>query len=451
MARSYKEKPHKNKPGPRRPVSPYIQMLRQEKKQDRRQLTILALFVLVTLILTLVMIKLIIEGTAPDPKLYVVQQGSIKNTYNADALIVRDELPLKSPAGGFLVKNISDGNRVGKGGHIGDVISPRAGDLLENLQEAEKNLSKRQLDLLYEGKFDQGKGAFIQTDQRLVPLVRQVRQIGGSDLQETDRLGLKMEVLVRSRNQDLLSFGNRDEALKELSDKLDAAKEALAPYETAINAPVSGIISYQVSGQNKAVKAEDFLKLDPKKVEEQIKEFKPAGKEPGQEVKEGQEFAFLVQAINQDIHIILDGVSPSRFELDEVYEIVFPDQGISLDDARLIQVKKQDDLLWLSFRSKSQLESLITYRKLPAEIILESDRGLKIPVQALTGRGKDRDKRANVMVLRSGYVYEEPVDILREDGEYAIVSSPLGVEKELEAGSIIILNPDAVKAGTQLE
>ena len=451
MARPYRDKAHSKKPGPRRPVSPYIQMLRQEKKQDRRQLTILTLFVLVTLVLTLVMIKLIIEGTAPSPKLYVVQQGSIKNTYTADALIVRDELPLKSPAGGFLVKNISDGNRVGKGSHIGDVISSQAGDLLENLQEAERNLSKRQLDLLYEGKFDQGKGAFIQTDQRLVPLVRQVREIGGTDLQESDRLSLKMEVLLRSRNQDLLSIGGRDDALRELSEKLDSAKEALAPYETAVNAPVSGIISYQVSGQNKAIKAEDFLKLEPKKVEEEIRAFKPASKEPGQEIKEGQEFAFLVQAINQDIHVILEGVSPSRFEVDRVYEIVFPDQGISLDDARLIQVKQQDDLLWLSFRSKSQLESLITYRKIPAEIILESDKGLKIPVQALVGRKKDQTKRAHVMVLRSGYVYEEAVDILREDGEYAIVSSPLGVEKELETGSIIILNPEAVKAGTQLE
>ena len=169
-----------------------------------------------------------------------------------------------------------------------------------------------------------------------------------------------------------------------------------------------------------------------------------------QMVHSGQEYGILLNAMYQYFAYSIEGYQALDFPLNRNYAIELSDLGLLLDNLDLVRAEDSDGKVVLLFRTSSQLERLISSRLLNSVILMQSDRGLRVPNEALRFNDDTKPRRAQIKIVRSGYVYEEDVDVLRQDDEYAIVVSPVGAEIEVGVGSVIIINPDAVEEGEQL-
>ena len=451
MRKAESETPQRRKRKVKRPVSPQQRLEQQEKRSARKRLLTMSSFVLVTLILTLAMIQMIIRSTAPNPKLFIVQRGTIFNEIYGDALIVRDERILSAPAAGMFQAAANDGEKVRKDAVLGRVLAPAGEDIWDELATINLELSTKQLELIAEGGMAAAETEFTSTDAKLLPLVNQLRMLDAkTDLISGERLADRIQVMIDARNARLLDIDFDDAALEALFERKAKAEEKLASAAKDLKSPESGIISYNPDALAGTLNGENILTKSAAALEQMTGQQNFQHFSPSREVRKGEHIAFLVRDIYQHFVFVLPGQKAVDFPLDRRYALDLADEGISIDNCELIQAKEEDGKLIVILRTESELEPLITQRVVRGRILLESDRGLKIPREALVFDGSGNYAKGTVMLLRSGYIYEESVEVQRMDENYAIISSPIGATYELREGSIIVQNPNAVKAGEQI-
>lgn len=435
----------------RRPLSPQEQRQRQERRGAGRRLVIMGVFVLVTLFLTLAMIQMVIRSTAPEPKLYIVREGSIVSEIFANALLVRNEVLLDSPAAGMFMPAANDGDKVRKDQVLGRVISAQGEDLWEDLSEIDYKISTRQLELMATGQLGRAEIVYESTDDKLLPLVNQIRRGDRVfNLAETDLLAERMQVIVDERNKRLMAVDGGDETLSALFAEKNKAEEKLSALATNLISPVSGLVCYGPDSLTARLNGDSLISKTPEEIKNLMKTLLHPEINSAREVKKAEDIAFVVQDVYQYIAFLLPERQAAEFPLDRRYDIVFPNEGIKVEQAGLELAQADKDNLFLVFKTDKELGPLINQRILHAKILLESDRGLKVPKEALLFPDEHNSSLAHVMLVRSGYVYDEAVEVLKMDEDYAIISSPIGAQHELAMGSIIVQNPAAVTAGEQL-
>lgn len=435
----------------RRPVSPYRQVIEQEARAARRRILIMAGFVLITLFLTLAMINLIVKSTAPEPKLYIVREGSIVSELYTKALVVRNEKLLKAPSSGMFLPSMNDGDKAGKGQQVARVISDDGQELWERLEDTKYKLSTRQLELMAEGSLRSAKNIYESTDDKLLPLINQLRRSEiEHDFITAEQISERMQVLVDDRNNRLMSFDSEDQSLKVLIAEKERAEKALEVYAADLNAPVSGLICYAPDNLAASLDPEQLMAKSAGEIEDLIKKYESEVVGTSRRVDKDETVAFAVEGVYQYLAFVLEGHDASEFPEKRIYTIDFPNEGFSVENCRLQKAEAEGSKLLLLFRSDADLDELIGHRVLNAKILMESDRGLKVPREALTFPDPEDTSKARLMLLKSGYVYDEPVEVKKMDRDYAIITTPIGAQFEIKTGSVIIQNPASVKAGEQL-
>ncbi len=435
----------------RRPLPPQVRVKKQERRSTRRRLIIMALFVLLTLFLTLAMIRLVIRSTAPEPKLYIVREGTIVSELYERALLVRDEVLLDAPAGGTFLPAANDGDKVRKNQVLGRVISPQGEALYQELEEIKYKISTRQLELMAAGELGHAEMIYESTDDKLLPLVNQIRRSARlENLNDTAVLAERMQVIVDERNERLMDYAGDDEVLNALLAEKQNAETRLAGYAVDVKSPLSGLVSYAPDSLTALLNADLLMSKTPKEMESIMKKSADAPVRAVRQVNQAEDIAFIVRDVSQYIAFLLPDMRPGDFPDDRSYEIEFPEEGVRIENARVVFSEADNENLFLLFKSDTELAPLINRRFLNAKILLESERGLKVPKEALRFPDEHNSSSALVMLVRSGYVYEEQVEVLKSDEDYAIIASPIGAHNEVTTGSIIVQNPAAVSAGEQL-
>lgn len=436
----------------KRPQSPYQQLRQKEARGARRRLVVMGAFVLAALFLTLAMIRVIVKSTAPDPKLYIVQEGTIVSQIYGSGIVARDEVLLDSPAAGFFLPLANDGDKVRRHQVLGRIVSSEGESVWDDLEKIKARLSTRRLELMAQGQSGRAESIYESTDDKLLPLVNQLRrQQIESDLAQADQLTARMQVIVEDRNNRLLDVKSGDETLDTLLNEKAAAEDRLKKFSTELEAPVSGLVSYSPDSQTAVLNGQALLAKTPEEVNQLISSMKEETITASRKVKKKEDIAFLVRGVYQYLGFTLQGQKTSDFPLDRPYDVELPDDGILIKGLTLESAKaSSNDLLLLVFKTDQEIESLINRRVVKGKILLESDKGLKVPREALIFPDKNNLSVANVMVVQSGYVYQEQVEVHKLDQDYALVASPVGTKNELVVGSIIVRNPASVKAGEQV-
>lgn len=435
----------------KRPLPPAKQLEQQERRSTGRRLLVMGVFVLVTLFLTLAMIRMIIKSTAPEPKLYIVQEGSIVSEIYDKALLVRNEVVLDSPAAGVLLPNVNDGDKVRKDQVLGRIISSGGEDLWDKLEEIKYRISTRQLELMADGELGRAESLYLSADDKLLPLVNQIRRGGNAySLPEKQLLAERMQIIVNERNERLMDYTGNDEKLLQLFAEKEEAEEELADYAVDLKSPLSGLVSFAPDSLSGEIDAEKIMEMSPAEVKSLMENASDAEADASRKVSASEDVAFLLRDIYQYIVFILPDRQVSEFPLNNLYDIEFPDEGIMAEDAELEYADADKDQLLLVFKTDKELAPLINRRYLNAKINLESERGLKVPKEALIFPEEHNSSFAKLMIVRSGYVYAEQVEVLKMDEKYAIVASPIGAQNELSVGSIVVQNPASAADGEQL-
>ena len=127
---------------------------------------------------------------------------------------------------------------------------------------------------------------------------------------------------------------------------------------------------------------------------------------------------------------------------DNVY-LRFDNTGDELINATIEYISEEDNKRIIVLKIKSNVEELTKYRKINLDVVWWSDKGLKINKEAIryseiTGVSGDTVIVPTVTIKKSSYTQDVFVKIVREAGDFAIITNyedkellNLGVPEEL--------------------
>lgn len=469
-----------------------------DQRKARGSALKMVLFVFFTLTLTVFMIYMILSGTHPQPQLHVIQFERVRETVTSAALLKREEVLLTAPSSGFFRPVAAEGERRSVRGLIGYIVPEAYEDLLHEAEALEREISKRQLELIRDGNHEQILGPYLVWDRQILPLVEQIRyQASEPSLNDIRSFNLAMDSVIHLRSRSLLLENYGDSELESLISEYNRAERALASYSTAITSPEAGHLSYLLDDDMLTMSREDLTTGDTTSSDVtgetglSVQELEGLLEDGNQltlrkaQAEEGDVIARVVTGAWQELHYLLP--ADRHWELGASYSIDVPAEGITIDNCELISSRTADNRVHLIFRTDQQVERLAGREIISTRIESFSQPALRIPIEAVIvdprsqdliqpeltqdaemfigpPRYEDSDKapdssdgnpvsargRTSIYRLESGYVNQIPVEVISETDTFALVRSPEGIAAPLAEGQIIILNPDSSTPGEAL-
>ena len=425
----------------------------QEEKRLRQRFYIMIVFVIIIIILAFAMINIIRSEYKPKPQLYILVPGNLEKNIESKSLVLRDEIQLEASSSGLMAAGVTSGEKIAVNDPVAKIVDLQAEQQREELAEVNEEISERQLELLNDHNLpDDGlvERIYSKYDIQLSEYIKTLQDIANDKLpiDNTAMIQEELSLKLKERSENLNTLDFEDETIINLKNKKANLESYLKDYETPIISKKSGYVSYLIDEYSRKITEEDIDKIDPETILNANIDVHKEKNMLKQNLSKGQSALSLITSFDQRLVVPVDRAMAAEFEIDNIYDLKFPRENLELNAVKLISVKEQGEYALLTFYTSQKIGDFADLRYIPVSMKIESVRGLKIPQSAIV-RSKEGNKAA-VMVLRRAYVYEQEIEILAEDDEYAIIANKENSDIELTDGSVIVQNPETVRNGEKL-
>lgn len=422
--------------------------------KTRKKATLIAAFyalisILILLGLMVIAVLYVVDYVAAKPTYAFATQGTIEHTIGATALVVRNESVVPSTFTGELLTQATEGSRVSKGQLLAMVIPSGMEDTLLELDNVEKQIVDRERELIAQGKGSGAKTIFNETNEEIQPLIAMVRQDTlQRKLNNMNSYSSSIRVLMDERDAELQNIDFNDEMLDSLRLSESALKNQLEMKASSIKATEPGIVSYKLDGLEEEITYELILDMVDTKCEDLVKN-SDSIITGDLEIKQDEPVLRIVQNNVQYFACEIEDVSIMEFQLGSTHTIRIPDEGIAIDDCKVIRSSVTRKGMLIVFETNNQVERLLDRRTINIEIVQTKTSGIRVPVSSLVDADYERGI-ATVYVNESGYAKGYTVTIKDYDREYAIIE-PFDGGTVPGLSSIVITNPKTIKEGDKVE
>jgi len=375
----------------RQHYSKKVVYLRPKKKSLKLPIFIALLFIV---ILLLYFYKALFMNT------YTVINGEISESFSADAIIIKNEIPVLSPADGKVQLLVKSGERVRVGTPLFIVTTDE-----KQKQHYQKEMAEieEKIETL-EGSEGSSLIALNLINKSIENTTEKLKEATESG--EFDKVKLLKDELERLTNERKKLLESNEANINLLKKQLNQIQEDLSKIEIVTYASDSGIVSLFVDG------FEDILV--PNRAEKishaQLQAVSESASKPaiGKNVRANQPVLKIID--NFSWYIALKPEKTLK-EGREYYIKINDDEKIK---ARLIKINEEGIGFFLV---NTDLDSLLDSRKVKVEIILGTYSGAMIPKNALfTDDGGEK----GVYIIERGKRRFKPVEPVIED-EYNVI------------------------------
>lgn len=424
-----------------------------EEKRLRQRFYIMIIFVIIIIILAFAMINIIRSEYKPKPQLYILVPGNLEKSIESKALILRDEIQLEASNTGVMAAGVTSGEKIAVNDPVAKIIDLQAENERKELAEVNEEISVRQLDLLNDHNLpDDGlvERIYSKYDIQLSEYIKTLQDIANDKLpiDNTAMIQEELSLKLKERSENLNTLDFEDEKIINLKNRKSNLESYLKDYETPIISKNSGYVSYLIDEYSRKITEDDIDRIDPETILSSNIDVHKEKNMLKQNLNKGQSALSLITSFDQHLVVPVDIALAEEFEIDNIYDLKFPRENLELNAVKLVSIKEQGEYAMLTFYTSQKIGDFADLRYTPVSMKIESVRGLKIPQSSIV-KSKDGKKTA-VMVLKRAYVYEQEIEILAEDDEYAIITNKENSDSELSDGSIIVQNPETVKDGEKL-
>lgn len=421
-------------------------LLRIERRKARTRAVWLAVFVVLIMFLTVVMIITIMQRTRPKPRFQFIQTGEITRTVRTTALILRDEQVFNSPTAGTLKALATEGSRAAKGQKVALIIPPNRETQLMELQKVEKDIVDLQNDLMNSGKGAGAKAIYDESLSQLSTIINLVRSdTTRDDLSSLHAYQTSMEVIMEQRNTRLLSIDFKDARLEQLKSAKLSLEATLGLAAGTVVCPKPGIISFRLDGLESELTTElaasmtytDFLTYRDK-----------AGTTlaPIISVTEGQPVLRITSSLNQVICLELTDISPDLFEVGKRYKLTVPQDGMTINECLVLRSEPHNEKQFIVFQTDRKVEWLSDRRTFEAELTVAATTGMKVPISSIMNLDPET-KEGQLLIVQGGYTRISRVLVTDQDREYAIIEPVADQPYKPVVSTVMVLNPNAIEEG----
>ena len=344
----------------------------------------------------------------------LAQYGSEPVMIYAQAVFVREELPLPGSAGGTAVPLLEPGERVGKGQAYA-LVCPEDGaagvlkrqmvleQRLRWLQEAEEARSYQALSAEQLGR---------QVDECFTDFLRALDGGGFTGISARQEVFLQRATTLEAALGRPVDFtGEIAEVKRQLAGlRAQADPAGFARLET----PGSGDYYPAADGFERVYTPQALAQVNTVEELRALLEKPPSAAEAN---------AKLVTGFRWYMAAVLPGGQAQQLEEGARYQVMFPQESARVFTMRVEKVRRGGEEALAVFSCEDKDDTVQCLRGAAAEIVLETADGLRVPSSALRFPGPgENPARRYVYIVRAGQLQLREVEVLYNDGTDMIVA-----------------------------
>lgn len=382
----------------------------------------------------------------------ILRMGEIEESVTVDALIVRNETVVNSPADGIIIKDIEEGEKIRTGSTIATVLNKSSEKLLDDLKaldlriiEAQREKAKNDGFFIEDIKSIDGK---IEDKLMIV-----MAQVNNNNISEVKNIKKDIDELIQKKATITGELSISDAHINSLKAQKQVLQESINQNKSNIISDIPGIISYAVDGCESFLNQDAINSLTPK----DIKSIKPQNtvrKMDDLDVEFNKPVVKVISGIDYYIVFAVDKKEAEKFKVEDSLNLRINDINRTIDGTVMYKSDEADGKFVIAVRTDKAMSDTAALRNINVDLIKNRYSGLVVPVKSLI----DIDMTAmtaKIGLVRAQRAEFTPVKIVGRNNEFAIIEN---VDKSYYAGdnslylsislySSYIVNPKNIEEG----
>ncbi len=442
--------------------SPHERRLKEKKPKKRKKINN-GIKIAILLLVVAITVGLFWYGRNAnnDIRTAFLSTGIIENTCNAKVSVIRKEKALTAGFSGRVVAEVNEGDRVAAGTVVAYVVKPEYESELVALRKIEDKISAAQGAATY---VESEHAELSALNTQIYEMTKKLAMMGSnyssfSGFSDTIQ---QLELLFETKNEILMNSETTDAYITELKNQRTAILSNLDSYMKEVVSDTAGVVSFYADSKcdEATNKANEITEYVNKKGEtgNYISESTLAFSEDsmknmiGAEVSAGQVVAKVTPDVEYYLSAEIALENASSFYPGKSVSVRTKDRTFVVE-GQVVEVMNFGEKIYLLMKSSSGINGTVSERTIESQIVIDSSKGLKVPKRSLT-EWDSAGLTARITILRSNYVSYVFVNVLAEDGEYAIISSTNDFVSEDDEGvtsvrvnDIYVVNYELVTEG----
>ncbi|MCR4430091.1 MAG: hypothetical protein NUV45_03625 [Tepidanaerobacteraceae bacterium] len=354
-------------------------------------------------------------------KTYTVRQGTIHKNISAEAIIVKKETVINSPADGKLQIMVKPGERVRVGTPLFMVITdPEQKENYEkHIADLQKNIKDMQDSLNSSVSLNVLNKSIDDVTKKLKDAV------ANGQFDRTKALKNELAKLTDEKQKKLQSGKT---SIKSLEESVNELKKKLSSIELLVNAPEAGIVSFNIDGMEeiltpdnvKTISVHQLLTIDNPSMTQEIPETAGINRP-------------VLKIVDNFAWYLASDIRNSGLKVGKNYDIAIKQSNMNEKiTAKLVDIHDSNSVG--VFLVEKDTPEMTKFRKVNLEIATDTVSGNMIPVSGIV----NMDGEEGVYLMEGGSRVFRSVKVISSDESYAIVEGLKLGDKILlgEKGSI---------------
>ena len=336
----------------------------------------------------------------------MVSEGSISQEETVEGYVIRDETVIKGENyKNGMVEIKAEGSKVASGDPIFRYYSAGEEDLKAKIAD---------LDTKIQEAMEANNENLFSPDTKLLDtqIESTLEQVTNSnDIQKIREYKKSISENITKKAKIAGDLSPTGSYLKKLIDERSTYENELNSGAEYISATRSGIVSYRIDGLEETLNANDFSKIN--------KEFlQSLNLKTGQIISSSNEGGKIVNNFICYIACTSKTKEANEAEIGDTVKLALP--SLREVDAKIEYITKEDnDEVTLIFSFTEGIEELLSYRKVPIDIIWWDAKGYKVPNSCIV----EEDGLNYVIRTKAGYLDKVLVKVQKKTDNYAIVKN----------------------------
>jgi len=391
-----------------------------------------------------------------------IKMSTLEIKEPVNGLVIRKEVPVKSPGSGILIPTVQYGERVGKGNEIVSFIRSDMKDIVENYRRMEVEILKRVV-----SEFDSTSGAEREMWENAIEAqIARLTEISDTgDLSDAGSIRSAMDKILEAKARYMLEDESVMHRMKKEKEELERLRSSLKKSVISVTSPISGLVSYNCDGYEEMYTPDNRFTVTVDNITEVVRSGANAENWlTPTEINTGMDEYFCKVIANDEAWIVFAIAEEKGDEIKVAFEkaklngrTVQYEIEIEGVDQRIPVIienigEKKDGLVPVTGRIDKYIEKIMNIRGFKGNLLLQNVTGMRVPLRSLFNINPV-DNTADIAVVEMDKAVFRRVRIIGQQDTYAIIENldPANEKENVDVFDIYLINPKNITEGQVVE
>ncbi len=354
--------------------------------------------------------------------------GTYEEAFNGDAVIIRDEYPLKTDAKGKLQSVVANGQRVGRTQTVAYLF---AGDIDRQAQQEVQRLARRIEEMEASlGSADIFAKDAVAVSRRIAAIAADVSLYGSQGKgQQVSRMKMDINMMLDKKN----ATGNGQADLEKLKAQKSEAEKRLGSRSSLITASHSGTYFDSTDGYEEVLHIRDMQNL-------RIADIESVLANKGKRMQDASPYAVCktVDSSQWVAAIVTSAENAAGMKDGTAVSLRMTGEGVATVQGTVLSISEQEDnKVLIGIAGSHYVNNIFSNRIVNVDVIRKTYKGFKLPATALCKvDGKDV-----VYIVRPGGESVRNVQVIFRSEDTVIAKEDNKCENGLLLYDEVIVSP----------